>query len=61
MQPDELKTVPGYEHTLIWMNAGTPDFSIPEVIQDWLQTDPGPTHRPLGGPSRLDDYLAENL
>ncbi|MGB7280672.1 MAG: hypothetical protein WBE13_00315 [Candidatus Acidiferrum sp.] len=24
----EFKTVPGYEHTLIWLNAETPDLSI---------------------------------
>jgi hypothetical protein len=23
----EFKTVPGYEHTLIWVNAATPDLS----------------------------------
>src|SRR5882724_12829731 len=26
MQAYEFKTVPGYEHTLIWINAGTPDL-----------------------------------
>lgn len=27
MQAYEFKTVPGYEHTLIWLNAATPDLS----------------------------------
>jgi hypothetical protein len=27
MQAYEFKTVPSYEHTLIWINAGTPDLS----------------------------------
>jgi hypothetical protein len=27
MQAYEFKTVPGYEHTLIWVNAATPDLS----------------------------------
>ena len=27
MQAYEFKTVPGYEHTLIWFNAATPDLS----------------------------------
>jgi hypothetical protein len=26
MQPYEFKTVPGYEHTLMWLNAATPDL-----------------------------------
>ena len=25
--PYEFKTVPGYEHTLIWVNPATPDLS----------------------------------
>jgi len=28
MQAYEFKTVPGYEHTLIWVNPTTPDLSI---------------------------------
>ena len=27
MQAYQFKTVPGYEHTLIWVNAATPDLS----------------------------------
>jgi len=27
LQAYEFKTVPGYEHTLIWVNPGTPDLS----------------------------------
>jgi mannose-6-phosphate isomerase-like protein (cupin superfamily) len=29
-QAYEFKTVPGYEHTLIWINAVTPDLSKPQ-------------------------------
>jgi hypothetical protein len=27
MEACQFKTIPGYEHTLIWINAGTPDLS----------------------------------
>ncbi len=27
MEAYQFKTVPGYEHTLIWLNAATPDLS----------------------------------
>jgi hypothetical protein len=27
MQAYEFKSIPGYEHTLVWVNATTPDLS----------------------------------
>jgi len=43
MQPYEFKTVPGYEHTLIWVNPTTPDLSKQQRFDDYPDTVvPGP-------------------
>ena len=43
MQPYEFKTVPGYEHTLIWINAETPDLSKEQTFDRYPDSVvPGP-------------------
>ena len=32
MEAYQFKTVPGYEHTLVWINAGTPDLNKPDSV-----------------------------
>jgi hypothetical protein len=46
MQAYEFKAVPGYEHTLIWLNAATPDLSNEQRFEgypDSLVPGPGGT------------------
>src|ERR1700733_13237599 len=43
MQAYEFKTVPGYEHTLIWLNAATPDLSSEQRFERYPDSVvPGP-------------------
>jgi len=43
MQAYEFKTVPGYEHTLIWVNAVTPDLSKQQTFDRYPDSVvPGP-------------------
>ena len=43
MQAYEFKTVPGYEHTLIWINAETPDLSKQQTFDRYPDSVvPGP-------------------
>ena len=46
MQAYEFKTVPGYEHTLIWVNPTTPDLSNEQRFDRYPDTVvPGPAER----------------
>jgi mannose-6-phosphate isomerase-like protein (cupin superfamily) len=39
----QFKTVPGYEHTLVWINAGTPDLSKEQRLERYPDSVvPGP-------------------
>jgi mannose-6-phosphate isomerase-like protein (cupin superfamily) len=43
MEAYQFKSVPGYEHTLIWINAGTPDLSKEQSLDRYPDTVvPGP-------------------
>jgi hypothetical protein len=43
MQAYEFKTVPGYEHTLIWVNLATPDLSKEQIFDRYPESVvPGP-------------------
>lgn len=43
MQAYQFETVPGYEHTLIWLNAATPDLSKPQTLDRYPDSVvPGP-------------------
>jgi hypothetical protein len=43
MEAYQFKTVPGYEHTLIWLNAATPDLSKEQRFDRYPDTVvPGP-------------------
>jgi hypothetical protein len=33
MDAYQFKTVPGYEHTLVWINDGTPDLSKEQRLE----------------------------
>src|SRR3989442_11146912 len=50
MQAYQFKTVPGYEHTLIWLNAASPDLSKEQRFDrypDWVVPGPGGTSLPF--------------
>jgi mannose-6-phosphate isomerase-like protein (cupin superfamily) len=43
MEPYRFKTVPGYEHTLIWVNAATPDLGKEQRFEGYPDSVvPGP-------------------
>jgi mannose-6-phosphate isomerase-like protein (cupin superfamily) len=43
LRPYEFKTVPGYEHTLVWVNPTTPDLSTEQTFDSYPDSVvPGP-------------------
>ena len=55
MEAYQFKTVPGYEHTLVWINDGTPDPSKAGFYSILLFV---PAHTTIQGHSHRDDRMA---
>jgi hypothetical protein len=64
MEAYQFKTVPGYEHTLIWLNPTTPDLSKEQSFDrypDSVVPEPGGTYSSLLRANRADIKVTQEL